>query len=73
MAVSLGTSDVSFGLMEAPRVDASGTGHVFGAPTGAFMGLTVFKNGSLARERLRERVRNVVGGFFASAVLDACR
>ena len=54
MAVSLGTSDVSFGLMEAPRVDASGTGHVFGAPTGAFMGLTVFKNGSLARERIRD-------------------
>ena len=53
MAVSLGTSDVSFGLMEAPRVDASGTGHVFGAPTGAFIGLTVFKNGSLARERVR--------------------
>jgi xylulokinase len=53
MAVSLGTSDVSFGLMEAPRVDASGTGHVFGAPTGAFMGLTVFKNGSLAREHVR--------------------
>jgi xylulokinase len=53
MAVSLGTSDVIFGLMEAPRVDASGTGHVFGAPTGAFMGLTVFKNGSLARERVR--------------------
>jgi len=53
MAVSLGTSDVSFGLMEAPRVDASGTGHVFGAPTGAFMGLTVFKNGSLARENVR--------------------
>lgn len=53
VAVSLGTSDVIFGLMEAPRVDASGTGHVFGAPTGAFMGLTVFKNGSLARERVR--------------------
>ena len=53
MAVSLGTSDVIFGLMEAPRVDASGTGHVFGAPTGAFMGLTVFKNGSLAREHVR--------------------
>src|SRR3954463_11270206 len=39
MAVSLGTSDVSFGLMQAPRVDTTGTGHVFGAPTGAFMGL----------------------------------
>ena len=53
VAISLGTSDVIFGLMEAPRVDASGTGHVFGAPTGAFMGLTVFKNGSLARERVK--------------------
>src|SRR5688572_16046408 len=53
VAISLGTSDVIFGLMEEPRVDASGTGHVFGAPTGAFMGLTVFKNGSLARERVR--------------------
>jgi xylulokinase len=54
VAVSLGTSDVIFGLMEAPRVDGTGTGHVFGAPTGAFMGLTVFKNGSLARERVRD-------------------
>ena len=54
VAVSLGTSDVIFGLMEEPRVDATGTGHVFGAPTGAFMGLTVFKNGSLARERVRD-------------------
>jgi xylulokinase len=54
MAVSLGTSDVIFGLMASPRVDPTGTGHVFGAPTGAFMGLTVFKNGSLARERIRK-------------------
>lgn len=54
VAVSLGTSDVIFGLMEEPRVDATGTGHVFGAPTGAFMGLTVFKNGSLAREHVRD-------------------
>jgi xylulokinase len=54
VAVSLGTSDVIFGLMEEPRVDGTGTGHVFGAPTGAFMGLTVFKNGSLARERVRD-------------------
>jgi xylulokinase len=54
VAVSLGTSDVIFGLMKEPRVDSTGTGHVFGAPTGAFMGLTVFKNGSLARERVRD-------------------
>jgi xylulokinase len=54
LAVSLGTSDTVFGLMEAPRVDTTGTGHVFGSPTGAFMGLTCFKNGSLAREHVRD-------------------
>lgn len=54
IAVSLGTSDTVFGVMDHPRVDASGTGHVFGSPTGAFMGLTVFQNGSLARERARK-------------------
>jgi xylulokinase len=54
VAISLGTSDVIFGLMREPRVDPSGTGHVFGAPTGDFMSLTVFKNGSLARERIRD-------------------
>jgi xylulokinase len=54
IAVSMGTSDTVFGLMNEARVDDSGTGHVFGSPTGAFMGLTVFQNGSLARERIRE-------------------
>jgi xylulokinase len=54
VAVSLGTSDTIFGLMREPRVDPTGTGHVFGAPTGAYMGLTCFKNGSLARERIRD-------------------
>jgi xylulokinase len=54
MAVSLGTSDTVFGLMREPRVDATGTGHVFGAPTGDYMGLTCFLNGSLARERVRD-------------------
>jgi xylulokinase len=55
MAVSLGTSDTVFGPMLVPRVSATGEGHVFGAPTGAFMGLTCFANGSLARERVRQR------------------
>jgi xylulokinase len=54
VAISMGTSDTIFGLMRDPRVDPSGTGHVFGSPTGAFMGLTVFSNGSLARERVRD-------------------
>jgi xylulokinase len=53
VAVSLGTSDTIFGLMREPRVDATGTGHVFGSPTGDYMGLTCFQNGSLARERVR--------------------
>jgi xylulokinase len=52
IAISLGTSDTVFGPMTEPRVDESGTGHVFGAPTGAYMGLTCFQNGSLAREQV---------------------
>jgi len=54
VAISLGTSDTLFGYLEAPRVDPSGAGHVFGAPTGAWMTLVCFKNGSLARERVRD-------------------
>ena len=54
VAISLGTSDTIFGAMDAPRVSDAGVGHVFGAPTGAFMGITVFKNGSLAREQVRD-------------------
>ena len=54
VAISLGTSDTIFGAMDAPRVSDDGAGHVFGAPTGGFMGITVFKNGSLARERVRD-------------------
>ena len=57
LAISLGTSDTVFGLMREPRVDATGTGHVFGSPTGDYMGLTCFKNGSLAREHIRDRFR----------------
>ncbi len=54
IAVSLGTSDTLFGLMREPHVDRTGTGHVFGAPTGDYMGLTCFLNGALARERIRD-------------------
>jgi len=54
IAISLGTSDTLFGLLRAPRVDASGASHVFGAPTGDYMALVCFKNGSLARERVRD-------------------
>lgn len=54
VGISLGTSDTIFGPMRVPRVDGSGAGHVYGAPTGAFMALTCFANGSLARERVRD-------------------
>jgi xylulokinase len=54
LAVSLGTSDTVFGAMDKLRVDLSGAAHVFGAPTGGYMGLTCFRNGSLARERVRD-------------------
>jgi xylulokinase len=69
LAISMGTSDTVFGLMREPRVDASGTGHVFGAPTGEYMGLTCFLNGSLARERVRDAYGYSWEQF--SAALDA--
>ena len=40
--------------MPSPRPSEDGTGHVFASPTGAYMGMSVFKNGSLARERVRD-------------------
>ena len=54
IAVSLGTSDTVFGAIEHPRPAADGTGHVFASPAGGYMGMTVFRNGSLARERIRD-------------------
>jgi len=68
-AISLGTSDTIFGLMHAPRIDRTLTGHVFGAPTGDYMGLTCFTNGSLARERVRDMFGLTWSGF--SQVLAA--
>lgn len=54
VAISLGTSDTFFGTMTECRTDAQGEGHVFGSPTGEYMTLICFKNGSLAREQIRE-------------------
>lgn len=51
--VSLGTSDTFFAALDPYRVDPAGFGHVFGHPAGGFMCLTCFKNGSLARERVK--------------------
>lgn len=54
IAISLGTSYTYFGYMKRCRTDDRGEGHVFGAPTGDYMTLICFKNGSLARERIRD-------------------
>ena len=56
VAISLGTSDTYFGAMDECRVSLEGEGHVFGSPTGGYMTLVCFKNGSLARERVRDQL-----------------
>jgi len=53
LAISLGTSDTLFGYLPEARVDPAAEGHAFGAPTGDYMSLICFKNGSLAREHVR--------------------
>ena len=40
--------------MEKCQTDENGEGHVFGSPAGGYMTLICFKNGSLAREKIRE-------------------
>ena len=54
VAISLGTSDTFFGTMLKCQTDENGEGHVFGSPAGGYMTLICFKNGSLAREKIRE-------------------
>ena len=56
IVISLGTSDTFFAAMPGPKTDPSGFGHVFGNPAGGFMSLICFRNGSLAREALRDRL-----------------
>lgn len=54
IVISLGTSDTFFAAMPGPKTDPNGYGHVFGNPMGGFMSLICFRNGSLAREALRD-------------------
>jgi xylulokinase len=54
-AISLGTSDTYFAYLKDLHLDFKGEGHVFGAPTGDYMALICYKNGSLARERIRDK------------------
>jgi len=55
IAISLGTSDTLFSLVHEACYDPSLTGHVFGSPTGGYMPLICCKNGSLAREAVRNQ------------------
>lgn len=55
VAISLGTSDTYFGTMQKCQTDPCGEGHVFVSPTGDYMSLICFKNGSLAREAIAEQ------------------
>ena len=52
-AVSLGTSDTYFGYRAQLERQGPPVGHVFGAADGGGMFLLCFKNGSLARERIK--------------------
>ncbi|HLV65985.1 MAG TPA: FGGY-family carbohydrate kinase [Polyangiaceae bacterium] len=70
--ISLGTSDTVFAAMREPRTDPRGFGHVFGNPAGGFMCLICFANGSLARERIRERLA-LDWTAFERAVLEQSR
>jgi xylulokinase len=56
IVISLGTSDTFFAAMPGAKTDPNGFGHVFGNPAGGFMSLICFRNGSLAREALRDKL-----------------
>ena len=70
--MSLGTSDTFFAAMPDFRTDPDGFGHVFGNPFGGFMSLCCFKNGSLARDRIR-RECGVDWKFFDETAFETTR
>ncbi len=72
IVISLGTSDTFFAAMPAAKTDPNGFGHVFGNPAGGFMSLICFRNGSLAREALRDRL-GLDWSAFDKAALDTTR
>jgi xylulokinase len=54
-AISLGTSDTYFGYTRQLKDEQRSTGHIFGTADGRYMFLICFKNGSLAREQVKDR------------------
>jgi xylulokinase len=73
IVISLGTSDTFFAAMPGPKTDPNGFGHVFGNPAGGFMSLICFRNGSLAREALRDRLGLDWSAFDRAALADPRR
>ena len=63
VCISLGTSDTYFGFMPQPLISEEGEGHVFGSPTGHYMSLICFLNGSLTREKIRRKFKLSWDGF----------
>ncbi len=68
VVISLGTSDTLFAAMPGALTDPDGYGHVFGNPAGGFMSIIVFRNGSLAREALRDSLGLDWSAFDAPAL-----
>lgn len=64
--LSLGTSDTYFCLLADVAVDPDANGHVFIAPSGHPMSLICFRNGSLAREAVRDGYGLDWAGFNAA-------
>ena len=66
--ISLGTSDTIFALLEdaSPKVES----HIFGSPVdpSGYMSLICFLNGSLVRERVREKVGAADWGVFSKVL-----
>ncbi len=70
LVISLGTSDTVFASMPEAKFDPQGFGHAFGNPMGGFMSLTCFKNGSLAREAVKDRFELDWSAFDAESLSE---
>ena len=64
-AISLGTSDTCFGVMQQLPEQMSPWANTFITPANNYMSLLCFKNGSLARERVRQQFNLSWDGFSA--------
>lgn len=69
VVISLGTSDTFFAAMDEYKIDKNGYGHVFGNPSGGYMSLICFKNGSLAREKIKNQY-GLDWGYFGREALE---